>query len=219
MRRLTRMMLLGGDNDRRRREEAERERLLRGYLPDYQPPYMGWDAYPASRPNEMPRRPEPMIPSRQSAESRPWPSRPIGFAHSWSDGSGADATVRRYREMDRLPGNRATSGHTDSSVMGPLDLETAEEWTSSMCNADGTRGPHWTVDQVRQVIAQRGLKVDLPAFYAVLNAIYSDYVEVAKAHGLGDQLGFYIDLALAWLDDEDAVPDKAAAYYSCIVKH
>lgn len=28
----------------------------------------------------------------------------------------------------------------------------------------------------------------------------------------------YLDLAKAWLEDKDAVPDKARVYYECIVE-
>ena len=221
MRRLTRMMLLGDERPRRRPEPYyPMEHGPRDYIPDYQPPYMGgWDAYISSRPDDLPRRAEPRPMQSYYDEGEHWGSRPIGFGHDWGRMGGADATVRRYREMDRLPGNRAASGHMDSTVMAPMDMATAEEWTQGMCNADGTKGPHWSVEQVRQVIAQRGLNVDLPAFYAALNSIYSDYVAVAKNYGIGDKMGYYVDMALAWLEDEDAVPDKASAYYQCIVKH
>lgn len=30
---------------------------------------------------------------------------------------------------------------------------------------------------------------------------------------------YYVDMAKAWIDDQDAVPDKAAAYYTHVVKH
>ena len=54
---------------------------------------------------------------------------------------------------------------------------------------------------------------------AALNAVYSDYVKIAKKHGVGGNMDYYVDMALAWLDDKDAVQDKAAAYYRYVVKH
>ena len=49
--------------------------------------------------------------------------------------------------------------------------------------------------------------------------MYSDYVKASKKHGVGGNMDYYVDMALAWLDDKDAVEDKAAAYYRYVVKH
>lgn len=97
--------------------------------------------------------------------------------------------------------------------------ETAMKWTKHMKNGDGSTGAHWTLEQVRKVMRERGIRRDEASFFAVLNAIYSDYCVVFKDHGLGDDIDFYVEMACAWLDDEDAVEDKAGAYYECIVKH
>lgn len=118
---------------------------------------------------------------------------------------------RRDRKMDRGPAHKAGG-------MMRLDKQTAKEWTEAMENGDGTRGPHWTVEQTDQVMAQRGLECDSAEFFAVLNSVYSDYCAVAQKHGVNN-VDFYADLAKAWLHDKDAVKDKAAAYYEYIVKH
>lgn len=131
----------------------------------------------------------------------------------------ADSTGPRHRDTDRMHGGRPWSGHSESTDIRPLDVETAEEWAADMDNEDGTHGPHWSMDQVRQLMAQRGITCPLPDFFAVLNAVYSDYVKVAKKHGVGGNMDYYVDMALAWLDDKDAVEDKAAAYYRYIVRH
>ena len=70
---------------------------------------------------------------------------------------GADASVPRYREMDRMAGTRVVSGHSESTYVRPLDVETAEEWAADMENEDGTHGPHWSMDKVRELMAQRGI--------------------------------------------------------------
>lgn len=49
--------------------------------------------------------------------------------------------------------------------------------------------------------------------------IYSDFSPVAKKHGLGGNMDFYVDMAKAWLDDKDAGSGKVAAYYEHIAKH
>ena len=65
---------------------------------------------------------------------------------------------------------------------------------------------------------QRGIDCDPLQFFAVLNAVYSDYYAVAKKHGV-NKMDFYADIAKAWLNDSDAVEDKAARYFEFVVKH
>lgn len=96
--------------------------------------------------------------------------------------------------------------------------EMAEAWTSHMVNEDGTTGPHWPLDLVQKEMTQRGIKCDPVKFWAVINAIYSDDCAVAKKHNV-NTVDYYVDRAKAWLNDKDAVTDKAAAYYEYIVRH
>lgn len=126
-------------------------------------------------------------------------------------------------EMDRLPDEsyHHTAGsarHMDGEPMH-FTRESAMAWTGDMINADGTKGPHWSMEQVKKVMDQRGIDADPLQFYAILNAVYSDYCAVAKRHGVGDKIDFYVDMARAWLDDPDADKDKAARYFEYIVKH
>ena len=95
--------------------------------------------------------------------------------------------------------------------------EMAEEWVASMQNEDGTKGPHWKMEDVQRLMKQRGIKYDPAEFWAVLNGVYSDYCAVAKKHGV-NTMDFYVDFASAWINDKDAVPNKTAMYYECIAK-
>ena len=47
--------------------------------------------------------------------------------------------------------------------------------------------------------------------------MYSDYMPVAKKLGVNN-MDFYTQMAKAFLDDKDALPDKLARYYEYIVK-
>lgn len=105
-----------------------------------------------------------------------------------------------------------------SSSPEPFSIETAKEWTKGMKNEDGTSGPHWTVEQAKQVMAQRGIECDPAEFWVALNMIYSDYVKVAKKFNVGSNIDFYVDMAKAFLDDKDAGPDKLAKYYQYVVR-
>ena len=112
----------------------------------------------------------------------------------------------------------ATMGGGYSSNMSmPMTEEMAMEWTAGMKNEDGTKGPHWTMEQVKQAMKQKGVMCDPLEMYAIMNALYSDYCAVMKKHGV-NTVDIYIDLACAWLNDKDAVKNKAAAYYEHIVK-
>lgn len=100
-----------------------------------------------------------------------------------------------------------------------LTPERAKRWTKSMQNADGSAGAHWTQEQTTQVMTQRGYHYNPATWHAIMCAMYSDFCEVAKKYGLGGNAEFYADMAHAWLDDKDAVEDKAAAYYCYVVQH
>jgi hypothetical protein len=113
---------------------------------------------------------------------------------------------------------RAVQARTQPVTSDHLTKELAEAWTAHMENADGTVGPHWTLEQSKQVQAQRGLPGDPVAFWAVINSVYSDYSAVARKYG-SDNVNFYADLANAWLEDSDAVEGKALAYYENVVSH
>lgn len=98
-----------------------------------------------------------------------------------------------------------------------FSTETAKQWTNNMKNEDGTTGPHWTFEQSKQIMAQRNISLNPAEFYTALNMIYSDFSPVAKKHGLGGSLDFYVDMAKSFLNDKDAKPNKLLNYYKYIV--
>lgn len=100
-----------------------------------------------------------------------------------------------------------------------FDRKTAEEWTSRMKNADGTSGPHFSMEKAQEIMKQHGVDYDPVQFWAALNASYSDVVGVFKKHNI-NTLEAYVDYTIAfWFEDKDAVDDKLAAYYANVVKH
>lgn len=111
-------------------------------------------------------------------------------------------------------------GYSHSESVAPLDKDTAKEWVASMRNLDGSeRGEHWSYDQAKALMQQHGWKHKPVDWYAILHAVYYDYCGVAKKFGQDKNTAFYAELAHAWLDDPDAVEDKAAIYYSKIAEH
>ena len=99
-----------------------------------------------------------------------------------------------------------------------LTQEMAEEWMASLKNEDGKIGPHWPMEQTKQVMRQKGIEVDPVTFWAVMNMLYSDYYSVLKKHNV-NTIDMYADLACAWIMDKDAVKEKTGAYYMDVVKH
>ena len=113
----------------------------------------------------------------------------------------------------------AEKGYSSADGYPPFSRHMAEEWMASIKNEDGTMGPHWTMEQVKNLMQQRGINGDPVKIWTAMNAEYSDMAMIARKYGM-DRPEFYLDAAMArWLNDKDAVEDKLAAYYACVVKH
>ena len=106
----------------------------------------------------------------------------------------------------------------DNAGMGKMDKKQAENWTRHMKNEDGSMGAKWTFDEVKKVMQQNNVDCDPVEFYATMNMLYSDYGKVFKKHDVAT-MQFYVDMAKAFLDDEDAVKDKLEQYYRYVVRH
>lgn len=147
------------------------------------------------------------------------PPRMIGFGRGWREQDmRSDATMPHLVEMDRLKGQQSQKGMAYSDQLPRFDQKMAREWTSGMVNADGTKGPHWTMEETNKLLKQYGLDCDPAEFWTVMNSLYSDYCEALRESSASTP-EVYVRLARAWLKDKDAVPDKAAAYYTYIVEH
>ena len=85
-------------------------------------------------------------------------------------------------------------------------------------NGDGRTGPHWSIDQTNKLLEKKQLDCEAHEFWAAMNMLYSDYGDAAKKFGV-DNADFFACMAEAFLDDDDAVEDKLAVYYDCIVEH
>ena len=109
----------------------------------------------------------------------------------------------------------------DEPETATFDRETAMQWAANMQNADGTTGPHWTMEQTTAVAESMGIQAPVVPRWAwgvTMNMMYSDYYVVAAKYGL-DRPEFYADLAKAFLMDKDAGGPEAkmAGYYHGIV--
>ena len=141
--------------------------------------------------------------------------RMIGFGREIYNDMRSDASIPNHREGDHMVSKHTKGGAR--SNMG-MDEHLAKEWTAMMENEDGTKGPHWSMEQIKKVIEQRGMPGDPVEIWVAMNMMYSDYCKVAKRLGV-NTMDFYAEMARAFLDDKDAgVPDKLTAYYEYIVK-
>lgn len=131
---------------------------------------------------------------------------------------GSNVEYGDHDEMRRRPGERS-AGYASSNATPKLTRATADEWMRSLKNADGSRGAHWTFDEVKNLMTARSIKGDPLTIWVGMNAEYSDGVLLNRKYGV-DKPEYYLDAAIAkWQNDTDAVEDKAAAYYEYIVKH
>lgn len=130
-----------------------------------------------------------------------------------------DAGHRGMDEMAYRHGGERMEGHASGSDAVPFTRELAQEWVHGMKNADGTTGPHWTMEQTETARAQHGVNCDPLAFYVAMNMIYSDYSKVAEKLGV-NKMEFYVCMAKAFLEDKDARNqggEKLARYYEYVV--
>lgn len=105
-----------------------------------------------------------------------------------------------------------------ASSSAKFNNATAQEWMRRIKNTDGTTGAHWTLEEVKDIARQKSLDCDPTELWATMNMMYSDYAKVAKRMNINN-VDFYLGMALAFLNDADAVPDKLAVYYESVVKH
>lgn len=118
-----------------------------------------------------------------------------------------------HRSGEKIP------GHASGKGMPVLTREMAEYWMENLQNEDGTKGPHWSLEDIKSIIKQRSLQVDPIRLWVGMNAEYSDNVMINRKYGV-DKQEYYLESAIAkWLNDKDAVDDKEAAYFMHVIKH
>lgn len=115
-------------------------------------------------------------------------------------------------------GEQSAPEDAEGNEKPAFSSQMTEEWTESLQNADGTKGPHFSREKAREIQRQYGVDCDPVLFWAVINSLYSDYDEALKKNN-ASTIEMYACLTKAWIKDADAVPDKAAAYYMHIVQH
>ncbi len=152
--------------------------------------------------------------------------RNTGTEEGWFSEQGEDErypTSRYGRSMMAGGGGgnmQMMRGHAGGQMSKPQPLtrEMAEEWVDMM--EGESEGETWSFEEIKEIAKKHGMpdqEQKIVELYAVMNMLASDYYKVAeKFDVLNDD--FFACMAKAFINDEDAVPNKVAAYYQYIVK-
>lgn len=174
------------------------------------------------------------------AESRYMPQYPIiqeprGGLYDGGGGIGFGTRDRQYETRSHYGGHGDENGSQRQTArvggtmwMEPeeegmeMDRATAERWVRGMRGEDPARaqGGRWTAEELKSMAQKMGIdpnSEEFYEFYAMTNAMYSDYSEVAKKFNITSP-EYYGMLAKAWMHDKDAVPGKTALYYRYCVR-
>lgn len=105
---------------------------------------------------------------------------------------------------------------------GPhFNEEHARKAVSKMENEDGTRGPHWTLEETTTVANQHNVRLDEKFnkydWHVALNMIYSDYYRVIINMTNTNTTKHFVEMAKAWLHDKDIDEGKMWFYYTYVM--
>ena len=91
--------------------------------------------------------------------------------------------------------------------------EDARAWVKSL-----NPPARWSMEQTTVVMSQNGYHHKPYEFWAVMNAMFSDYGKTMTKNNL-DKPEVWAAMANDFLEDADAVPDKVGRYWRDIVMH
>lgn len=99
---------------------------------------------------------------------------------------------------------------------GPhFNEEYARKAVMKMENEDGTRGPHWSLEETTTLASQYGIalgsKFNRYDWFVALNMVYSDYYRVIMNITGSNNTKHYVEFAKAWLNDKDIDVSKCQA--------
>lgn len=101
---------------------------------------------------------------------------------------------------------------------GPhFNEEKARKAVSKMENEDGSRGPHWSLEEATALANQHGVRLDEKFnkydWCVALNMIYSDYYKVIVNMTNSNNTKHFVEFTKAWLQDKDIDEGKMWYYY------
>lgn len=109
------------------------------------------------------------------------------------------------------------------AINGPhFDEEHANKAVAHMENEDGSKGPHWTVEETTSVANQYGINLKSEKhnkwdWFVAMNMIYSDFYRAIVAITGNSNTKHFAELTKAWLCDKDISEGKMWHYYVYIM--
>lgn len=140
--------------------------------------------------------------------------RSAGSYHNERD----DGVIYLDEERTRRRGSHDYDDDDDDEIT----REKAEKWVANMAGSDPAipHGGKWTMEAVKPFAQKYGFPTsgrEFYEFYVVMNAMYSDYYDVAKKFGVANP-DFFAELAKCFIKDKDANPGKVEMYFKHIAK-
>lgn len=128
-------------------------------------------------------------------------------------------------KQKRMDGHQQAGGYEsmeEDELEDEMTREKAEKIVSRMVGSDPAhpKGPRWKPDEVKPFAQKAGFPLtgeDFWEFFVVMNAMYSNYYEIAKKYGVSNP-DYFADLAKAFIHDKDAKPGKVTRYFRYIPK-
>lgn len=105
------------------------------------------------------------------------------------------------------------------AINGPhFDESSARKAVKAMENEDGSRGPHWSVEETTSVANQLGINLKSEKhnkwdWYVAMNMMWSDYYKAVVAMTGNSNTKHFAELAKAWICDKDIADGKMWHYF------
>lgn len=101
---------------------------------------------------------------------------------------------------------------------GPhFNAEHAKKAVSKMINEDGTKGPHWSIEETTNLAKQHNVHIgdyiNKYDWYVALNMIYSDFYKFIVSTTGTNNSKHFVEMAKAWINDKDIDEGKMWYYY------
>lgn len=149
------------------------------------------------------------------------------------DGKSKDYMKKFSKEMEKHLGRYGKKGLSGAyegfmeqmyeTMNGPhFDEESATEVVENMKNEDGSKGSHWSLEETTNIANQYGVNLaqnnsNKHDWFVVLNMMWSDYYKVIVSITNSENTKYFVELAKAWLFDNDVPEGKTWRYFTKVV--
>lgn len=119
----------------------------------------------------------------------------------------ADTAMARLERADPIA--YEDTMHSLEKLAYKISKDEAEQIVRSM----RPKGQAWSYQQVVDAVKERGVTSDFCNWYMVMNMVYNDFMNTARAYGMQNDVDFYFSLAKDFIEDPDAKPLKVEKYF------